>query len=80
MATGAGLRRAGARFPGLSAWPLWGTLFGLQSGRRTESILASMPPLAQWRYDWQPEPGSAEAALHRDFLPVRDWLAPSVSA
>ena len=57
-----------------------GTLFGLQSGGRTESILASMPPLAQWRYDWQPEPGSAEAALSRDFLPVRDWLAPSVSA
>ncbi|MDK3022968.1 oxygen-dependent coproporphyrinogen oxidase [Cupriavidus taiwanensis] len=50
-----------------------GTLFGLQSGGRTESILMSMPPLAAWRYDWQPEPGSAEAALYTDFLPARDW-------
>ncbi len=52
-----------------------GTLFGLQSGGRTESILMSMPPLAAWRYDWRPEPGSPEAALYTDFLPVRDWLA-----
>ena len=51
-----------------------GTHFGLQSGGRTESILMSMPPLAQWRYDWAPEPGSPEARLYTDFLPVRDWL------
>jgi coproporphyrinogen III oxidase len=51
-----------------------GTLFGLQSGGRTESILVSMPPLARWAYDWSPEPGSAEAKLYQDFLPVRDWV------
>ena len=50
-----------------------GTLFGLQSGGRTESILMSMPPRAQWRYDWQPEPGSAEARLYSDFLRPRAW-------
>ena len=50
-----------------------GTLFGLQSGGRTESILMSMPPLAAWRYDWEPEPGSAEARLYSDFLRPRDW-------
>ncbi len=51
-----------------------GTLFGLQSGGRTESILMSLPPRVVWRYDWQPEPGSAEEALYRDFLVVRDWI------
>jgi coproporphyrinogen III oxidase len=51
-----------------------GTLFGLQSGGRTESILMSLPPLVAWRYDWRPEPGSEEAVLY-DFLEPRDWLA-----
>ncbi|TDV12142.1 oxygen-dependent coproporphyrinogen oxidase [Paraburkholderia caballeronis] len=50
-----------------------GTLFGLQSGGRSESILMSMPPGASWRYDWQPQPGTPEARLYTDFLPVRDW-------
>jgi len=51
-----------------------GTLFGLQSGGRTESILMSLPPEVHWHYDYQPEPGSAEATLYEKFLPVKDWL------
>lgn len=52
-----------------------GTLFGLQSGGRTESILMSLPPLVRWEYGWQPEPGSPEERLSRDFLRPRDWLS-----
>lgn len=52
-----------------------GTLFGLQSGGRTESILMSLPPQVRWGYDWKPEPGSEEEKLYTDFLKPRDWLA-----
>lgn len=50
-----------------------GTLFGLQSGGRTESILMSLPPLVRWDYNWKPAPGSAEARLHEVFLQPREW-------
>lgn len=51
-----------------------GTLFGLQSGGRTESILMSLPPRVRWEYDWHPEPGSVEEKLYTDYLVPRDWL------
>ena len=51
-----------------------GTLFGLQSGGRTESILMSLPPRVRYEYDWRPEPGSPEETLYREYLRPRDWL------
>lgn len=55
-----------------------GALFGLQSGGAVESILMSMPPQADWQYQWQPEPGSKEEQLYREFLVSKDWLAPAI--
>jgi len=52
-----------------------GTLFGLQSGGRTESILMSLPPKVHWEYNYTPADGTPEAALYKDFLPAKDWLA-----
>jgi len=54
-----------------------GTLFGLQSGGRTESILMSLPPQVRWEYNWQPEPGSPEDELYREYLQANDWLGAS---
>ncbi|MDG1206621.1 MAG: oxygen-dependent coproporphyrinogen oxidase [Pseudomonadales bacterium] len=51
-----------------------GTRYGLQSGRRIESVLASMPPRAIWKYNWHPQTGTPEAALYDDFLPAQDWI------
>ncbi len=51
-----------------------GTLFGLQSGGRTESILMSLPPLVRWEYDWEPEPNSPEAKLYETYLVPQNWL------
>ena len=57
-----------------------GTLFGLQSGGRTESILVSLPPIVNWRYNWQPEPGSREAELYNTYLIPTNWAEHETAA
>jgi coproporphyrinogen III oxidase len=56
-----------------------GTLYGLQSGRRVESVLASLPPRVAWRYDWRPAPGSPEAELTERYLRPREWVTEGAS-
>jgi coproporphyrinogen III oxidase len=56
-----------------------GTLYGLQSGRRIESVLASLPPRVAWRYDWKPAPGSPEAELTERYLRPREWVGSGAS-
>ena len=51
-----------------------GTKYGLQSGKRTETVMASMPPMVSWHYKYEAEPGSPESKLVSDFLKPRDWL------